>query len=452
MPSEKQTLKNLSAALTDGRVSSAELVQDSLNQIKNEEGEGARAFLNVDQDDALAQAHMVDQLRREHRAPSPYAGLPIAVKDLFDVRGQTTAAGSKVLRDAPVAEKDCTAIQRLRGAGLVILGRTNMTEFAYSGLGVNPHYGTPTNPYDRATGRIPGGSSSGTAVAIADDIVSTGLGTDTGGSCRIPAAFCGVVGFKSTAARIPRDGVYTLAASFDSIGPLANTVACCATMDAIMAGEPELVPQPAVVETITLGVLTNYVLDSLDTAVANNYQRALARLRDRGIRLIDFELPELHEIPALYANGGLLGAEAYALHRELLTNRAGDYDPSVSTRIVRAETLSAADFIDLMAARRNMITKTGAVTAQFDAVIMPTVPIIPPAFSELEKDDEYVRLNALVLRNPSIGNYLDRCAVSIPIHEPQSAPVGLMLMGETGTDRQLFALAQTIESLLTDRD
>ncbi|MBM61709.1 MAG: amidase [Acidobacteria bacterium] len=452
MPSEKQTLKNLSAALAAGRVSSAELVQDSLNQIKNEEGEGARIFLNVDQDDVLAQAHMLDRLRREHLAPSPYTGIPIAVKDLFDVRGQITAAGSKVLRDAPVAEKDCTAIRRLRGAGLVILGRTNMTEFAYSGLGMNPHYGTPTNPYDRATGRIPGGSSSGTAVAIADDIVSTGLGTDTGGSCRIPAAFCGVVGFKSTAARIPRDGVYPLATSFDSIGPLANTVACCAAMDAIMAGEPELVPQPAAVETITLGVLTNYVLDSLDAAVANNYQRALARLRGRGVRLIDFELPELHEIPALYANGGLVGAEAYALHRELLTNRAGDYDPRVSTRIVRAETLSAADFIDLMAARRNMITKTGAVTAQFDAVIMPTVPIIPPTFSELEKDDEYLRLNALVLRNPSIGNYLDRCAVSIPIHEPQSAPVGVMLMGETGTDRQLFALAQTIESLMTDRD
>jgi aspartyl-tRNA(Asn)/glutamyl-tRNA(Gln) amidotransferase subunit A len=451
MSSARPTLGELSAALSKGDVSSAELVAQSIASIDDPDGEGARAFIKVDADGARAQAEVLDRLREKDLAPTPYAGIPIAVKDLFDVRDQITTAGSKVLADQPAAQRDCPPVARLRDAGFVILGRTNMTEFAYSGLGVNPHYGTPSNPYDRATGRIPGGSSSGTGVAVADGMVAAGLGTDTGGSCRIPAAFCGVVGFKPTANRIPRDGVYPLARSFDSVGPLATTVACCAVLDAVMSTDPQFVPPATAAQDIKLAALGNYVLEDMDGGVTENYLQTLDYLRRRGVSIIDFKLPALEAIPGLYANGGILGAEAFAVHRPRLAESAQDYDPRVSTRIARGSALSAADYVDLVAARENMINIANAATADYDAVLMPTVPICAPTFSDVESEEGYQRLNPLVLRNPSVGNFLDRCAISLPIHESGSAPVGLMLMGETGGDRKLLSIAQAVEALLKER-
>ena len=442
------SLVQLSRRLADGSVTSRHLVEWCLARISDPAGEGFRTFRQVSAT-ALETADRMDALRKAGRVPSPFAGIPVSVKDLFDVRDERTLAGSTVLDDNPPAAEDAPAIASLRAAGFVLIGRTNMTEFAFSGLGLNPHYGTPRNPYDRAIGRIPGGSSSGAAVSVADGMAAAGLGTDTGGSCRIPAAMCGTVGFKPTARRISRRGVYPLSSSLDSVGSLANTVACCALIDSVMAdsGAAMVLPDRPP-ESIHLGVLGNYVLDDIDDRVARAFDHALTTLSAAGVSLSDFRMVELDELPAINANGGLASAEAFAWHRASLEAHAAKYDPRVRVRIEKGAEQSAADYIELLGHRRRLIAAADAATRTVDAVIYPTVPFIAPTFEALAEDADYARINALALRNPSITNFLDRCAVSIPIHEPGDAPVGLNLMGATMGDRDLLALANGIESLL----
>jgi aspartyl-tRNA(Asn)/glutamyl-tRNA(Gln) amidotransferase subunit A len=232
-----ETLEELAAQLQSGKTTSRDLTEACLARIEDETGEGVRAFLSTDAEGAIATADFMDARRSAGRAPSPYAGIPISLKDLFDVAGEVTAAGSTILRSSEPVTADATCVARLRAAGFVFLGRTNMTEFAYSGVGVNPHYGTPKSVWDRAQGRIPGGSSSGAAVSVADGMAYVGLGTDTGGSCRVPAAFNGITGYKSSTGRVPRDGVFPLSDTLDTVGPLANSVQCCSTIDAMMAGD-----------------------------------------------------------------------------------------------------------------------------------------------------------------------------------------------------------------------
>src|SRR5438132_1011923 len=219
------SLAQVKAELAGGGKSRG-LVEQCLARISDQSGEGGRVFLKIHAADALAAADFYDRRRAHGAAPSPFAGIPVSIKDLFDIAGDVTTAGSVALRDAKAAEHDAPAVARLRAAGFIPVGRTNMTEFAFSGIGINPHYGTPLSPYDRSSGRIPGGSSSGAAVSISDGMALGALGTDTGGSCRIPAAFCGIVGFKPTASRVPTQGAFPLSASLDSLGTLAPTVAC----------------------------------------------------------------------------------------------------------------------------------------------------------------------------------------------------------------------------------
>ena len=429
-------------------MTSRQLVEECLERIGDPAGEGCRAFRSTNSA-ARESAELLDGLRNAGRAPSPFAGIPISVKDLFDVEGERTLAGSTVLAGNPPARADAPAIARLRAAGFVHLGRTNMTEFAFSGLGLNPHYGTPRNPYDRATGRIPGGSSSGAAVSVTDGMAAAALGTDTGGSCRIPAALCGTVGFKPTARRISRRGLVPLSSSLDSVGSLANTVTCSAVLHAVMAGsEPALEPRGPPPDSIRLGVLRNLVLDGLDQAVARAFDATLASLSAAGVSVSDLRIQELEDLPAINAKGGLASAEAYAWHRQRLEARAREYDPRVRARIEKGAEQSAADYIDVLGHRRRLIGAANAATRRVDAVIYPTVPCIAPPFDALADDADYVRINALALRNPSIANFLDRCAVSIPIHEPGEAPVGLNLVGETLGDGDLLAVAGSIEALL----
>jgi len=257
----KRTVLDTAADLANGRTTSRELVEAALAQIADPTGEGARTFVRIYGDSARAAADAQDRLRKAGYIASPLAGLPVSLKDLFDVSGERTLAGSKALGDSPPAQHDAPVVSRLRAAGAVLIGRTNMTEFAFSGVGINPHYGTPGNPYDRRL--IPGGSSSGAAVSVADGGVVVAIGTDTGGSVRIPAALCGIVGFKPTQKRILRDGVTPLSTTLDSIGPLANSVACCAVADAVLAGELPSVPPATPVEAIRLGVPQTYVLNDL---------------------------------------------------------------------------------------------------------------------------------------------------------------------------------------------
>ena len=444
----KWTLDGLAGELRDGKTSSRKLVEQALAKISDPAGEGARAFIKVDAEGALAAADYQDRLRRQNRQPSPFAGIPISVKDLFDLAGEVTTAGSKVLKDAAPALVDAPAIAALKSAGLVVLGRTNMTEFAYSGVGLNPHYGTPRSAFDRKTGRIPGGSSSGAAVAIADGMCALSIGTDTGGSCRIPAAYNGIVGYKPSTGRVSTRGAYPLSSRFDSVGPLGNSVACCAAADALMAGDWTGKIAAREVSSLRIGVLKTAVLEGLDADVAAAYERALARLSKAGATLVDLAFEELLEMPSLTIKGGIVAAEAYAQHRDLIARKGADYDPRVRTRMEAAGGISAADYLSVVKRRDEMIRRFSAVTQGLSAVVLPTVMIVPPPISALEGDQDYLRYNSMSLRNTYVGNFLDCCAISIPVNEPGAAPVGLMLMGVWGQDQNLFSVGQAVENLL----
>jgi aspartyl-tRNA(Asn)/glutamyl-tRNA(Gln) amidotransferase subunit A len=428
--------------------SSRSLIEDCLARIRDTRGEGRRAFLKVHADQARAAADYIDALRRYGAAPSRFAGIPVSVKDLFDIAGDVTTAGSVALRDAPAAQRDAVVVARIRAAGFIPIGRTNMTEFAYSGVGLNPHYDTPRNPYDRATGRIPGGSSSGAAVSVTDGMAVAALGTDTGGSCRIPAALCGIVGYKPTARRIPTDGVLPLSFTLDSVGPLAPTVACCAALDAVMAGEEPNDLTPYRIDGLRLAAPQTGVLDSMDEMVANAYADALSRLTQAGAKIVDVPFVEFDEIATLNRQGGFAASEAYAGHRRLIETKGALYDPRVRNRIMRGKEQDAAHYIELIRARADLIGRVAAVSGRYDALIMPTVPIIAPPLASVDAEEQFRAVNLLVLRNTMIANVLDRCAVSIPCHRRGDAPVGLMLLGEHGADRRLLAIAAAVEQIV----
>jgi aspartyl-tRNA(Asn)/glutamyl-tRNA(Gln) amidotransferase subunit A len=444
-----KTLAVLAEELGRGATSSRRLVEECLERIADPVGEGPRAFLKVHAASALAAADYHDQLRRHGAHPSPWAGIPVSIKDLFDIAGDVTTAGSMVLAGGGPAHADAPAVARLRSAGLIPIGRTNMTELAYSGLGLNPHHGTPRNAYDRQAGRTPGGSSSGAAVSITDRMAYGALGTDTGGSCRIPAAFCGIVGFKPTARRVPLAGAYPLAPSLDSIGPMAASVACCATLDALLAAEPTQPLVPVPLADLRLAVPAAVVLDGADAHTGRAFERSLAALTGAGVQITQLPLHELTELARINRKGGFSAAECYAAQHARLERQGDVFDPRVAMRIRRGAEQSAVDYIELLQARADLIRRIEPKLERFDAVVMPTTPIIAPLFTELATDEEYGRINLLVLRNPSIANFLDRCAISVPCHESGAAPVGLMLMGAASGDRRLLALAAGVEALLS---
>lgn len=445
------TLAELHSALNEGRATSAKLTDAALAHIADPAGEGVRVFTGVYSGQARAAAQASDLLRGAGLARSAIDGLPISIKDLFDVAGETTMAGSLVREGAPAASEHAVIVKRLLAAGAVIVGRTNMTEFAYSGVGINPHYGTPRNPWDRATGRIPGGSSSGAAVSVTDNMAVAAIGTDTGGSVRIPAAFCGLTGFKPTARRVPLTGALPLSTQLDSIGPIAASVACCAQLDAILAGDDAPLPTAARLRGMRLAVPATVVLDGLDSTVAAAFDAALSRLSAAGALVEQIAIPEFAELAAINATGGLSGAEAWAWHKDLI-ERAGDaYDPRVLSRIRRGQTMSAADLLELLQARVRWIASVEQRIAGYDALLMPTVPLVAPALAELAEDDAYYRINALILRNPTLINFLDGCALSLPCHPSGSAPIGLTLAAAGGRDRAILSLGMAVEACLQQR-
>lgn len=443
-----RTVQGCAEALASGAITARALVENCLAAIADPAGEGARTFISVSAEAARTAADAHDALRRAGRAPSPYAGIPFAVKDLFDVAGEVTMAGSRALARSTPAKAHAPTIARMLAAGFIPVGRTNMTEFAYSGIGANPHYGTPLNPWDRAAARIPGGSSSGSAVAVADGMAVVALGSDTGGSCRIPAALCGIVGYKPTARRVPLDGVVPLSGSLDSLGPLGASVACCAIVDAVLAGETPALPKARPLAGLRLAIPREIMRDGMDATVTAAFERAVASLTAQGAQISETSFSPLLDIAPAMSRGGFTGPESYDWHRDLLAAKGDLYDPRVRSRIEAGAAMTAADYVALTAARCRIIAAMDALTASFDALLMPTCPIVAPRIAELAEDAEYYRLNALLLRNPSLGNVLDRCAISLPCNRPGEAPVGLMLMGETGGDASLFAVAAAVEAAL----
>jgi len=442
------TLAAFAADLDRGATSARKLVEQCLAKIADPAGEGQRIFIHVDKDAALDAADAMDRLRKAKAAPSPFAGIPVSIKDLFDIKGQVTRAGSRALEDSAPAKTDAAVVARLRRAGFIVIGRTNMTEFAYSGIGINPHFGTPKSAWNRSVGHVPGGSSSGAAVSIADGMAFGALGTDTGGSCRIPAAFNGIVGFKPTQRRVPLDGGVPLSFSLDSFGPLARTVACCAALDAVLADEPMQPLQPRSVKGMRLAVPTTVVLDDLDAAVAKTFERALEALSRAGALIERIEVPEFHDVGVMNAKGGLAAAESYAWHRYLITSKGDVYDPRVATRIMRGEDISAADYIDILNARRSFIARTEARIAPYDALVLPTTANTPPKIADLADDKAFTTQNLRALRNCTLINVLDGCAISLPAHREGEVPVGLMLAAAGGSDRRILELAAGMENII----
>lgn len=443
------TLQQQAEALRAGRVTSRDLVEAALVRTSDPAGEGARVYTRVYAERARAQAQASDWLLGAGLARSQLEGLPVSIKDLFDVAGEPTLAGSVVLRDAAPAQSHALVVQRLIAAGAVIVGRTNMTEFAYSGLGLNPHHGTPRNPWDRATGRIPGGSTSGGAVSVSDGMALAAIGSDTGGSVRIPAALCGLTGFKPSAHRVPMDGVLPLSSQLDSIGPIAASVACCAALDAILSGEQGVLPTPATLRHLRLAVPLTLVREGMDADVSAAFDASLRALSAAGAQVEEIAMPEFAQLAAINAQGGFTAAEAWAWHRPHIARAPERYDPRVISRIRRGAALSAADWLDLVAARKAWVAVVEQRIAGYDALLLPTTPVVAPPIVALEDSDElYGATNLLMLRNPTLINFLDGCALSLPCHPTGGAPVGLMIAGANGTDQRILSIGLAVEACL----
>lgn len=436
-----RTIADLAGDLGQGRTTARALVEAALESIAKD----ATAFTRVNAERARAEADATDSARKQGASVGPLAGIPISVKDLFDIAGEPTPAGSAVLRNAPPAKADAPAVARLRAAGAIVIGRTHMSEFAFTGLGLNPHGPVCANARDAE--RVPGGSSSGAAVSVARGQAACGLGTDTGGSVRIPAAFNGLVGFKPTQARVTRDGAFPLSESLDSIGPIANSVACCSLIDGILADRPREWHPPLGLRGLRLAVPTDFVLNDLDAHVAAVFESALARLSAAGALVERIRVSALNGLPALFAKGTLANAEAYAFHAHANFFGAKDmYDPNVLTRIEMGGRMTAADYIGLIKARAAMIADVARITAPFDALAMPATPQIAPRIADVAETAAFARANALALRNPSTFNFLDRCAINLPM--PGEPASGLMLVGEHMGDAKLLAVAAAVEAAL----
>jgi len=427
-------------------VSARERLEAALGRIDDPKGEGARACLTVYREQAKAAAEAADARAKSGILLGPLDGTIVTIKDLFDVAGEVTRAGSKILaEEAKPAVTDAPVVRRLRAAGAVIVAKTNMTEFAYSGVGANPHFGTPGNPADRK--RVPGGSSSGAAVAAADGMCEIAIGTDTGGSCRIPGALCGIVGYKPSRQRIPTDGAFPLSYSIDSIGSMARSVEACAKADAVMAGE-NFEPLNAVpLAGLRVGVVQGSPLENLDETVAKHFPDSIARLRRAGVQVSEEILSLLGDMAQVNSKGGVLPAEAFTVHRDLLSRRADAIDPNVRVRLERARNVSAADYIDMVRGRRRLIRAMDSRLADLDVLAMPTTPIVAPTMAEIAAADDFARKNAMLLRNTVIANFFDLCAISIPLPREGGLPTGFMLIARNGQDHRLFQIAAVVEQL-----
>jgi aspartyl-tRNA(Asn)/glutamyl-tRNA(Gln) amidotransferase subunit A len=427
-------------------ISVRDRLEAALSRIDDPKGEGARACLTIYREQARVAAEVADARAKAGISIGPLDGTIVTIKDLFDVAGEVTRVGSKVFaEEAKPAAADAPAVQRLRGGGAVIVAKTNMSEFAYTGIGANPHFGTPGNPADRT--RVPGGSSSGAAVAAADGMCEVAIGTDTGGSCRIPGALCGIVGYKPSRQRIPTEGAFPLSYSIDSIGPIARSVEACAKADAVMAGENFTPIEPAPLAGLRIGVVQGSPLENLDETVTKRFSDALARLRQANARMLEEKLAQLDGMAQVNSKGGVQPAEAFAVHRDLLSRRADAIDPNVRVRLERAQTISAADYIDMVRERQRLIRSMDGRLTDIDVLAWPTTPMVAPTMQEVAAPDEFARKNAMLLRNTVIVNFFDLCAISLPLPRESGLPTGLMLVARNGQDQRLFRIAAAVERL-----
>jgi aspartyl-tRNA(Asn)/glutamyl-tRNA(Gln) amidotransferase subunit A len=388
---------------------------------------------------------------RAGRPLGPLDGVPVAWKDLFDMAGMTTTAGSAVYRQAKPADADAPAVRRLAEAGMVALGKTNLSEFAYSGLGLNPHYGTPRNPHDSRIARVPGGSSSGSAVAVAAGLAPCAIGSDTGGSVRIPAAFNGVVGFKTSEGRIDKTGVFPLSPTLDTVGPIARTVEDCVLLDAALRGALASEVRRGDLADVDLLVPENVVFEGIEPDVATNFERAIAAIERRGVRVARRRLRVLDEVLRTTAeHGTITAAEAYRFHRDLVEGpQASQVDSRVVSRILGGKRMTAHAMLALQAARREL---RRALLTELDGALlaMPTVPHAAPETAPLEADPErFNAANLKTLRNTMLGNFLALCGLALPSgHDGLGLPTSILISGPGGDDARLLGVGLAIEPLL----
>lgn len=423
--------------------------RQALQAIAHAGVEGSRIFTKVYAETALAAAAAADARAAAGVTLGPLDGRIVSIKDLFDVAGEPTTAGSKVLRDAPAASHDAVIVQRLRAGGAVIIGKTNMTEFAFSGIGINPHYGTPGNAHDGA--RIPGGSSSGAGVAVARGMCEIAIGSDTGGSIRIPSALNGTTGFKPTQARITREGGFPLSFSLDTVGPLARDVLDCAKADAVLAGQAWKPLESRSITGLRIGVPRGLLFTHMEEAVQQAFDLLQPQLQAAQARVSDVHLDALLAAPfSLQEKGTLIAAEAAHIHSQLLTSGQGDeLDPMVLSRIRRGEGIAASHYVAVQQARIQLQAQLDTALADVDLLMLPTVPLVAPLIASLDNEDAFHYANMLMLRNPSVFNFYDLPAISLPLPRTTGAmPVGLMLVGQRHADRAVLAMAAAFEAWL----
>ena len=442
-----ETIEQLNQRLSRGETTREALVAQALSGAALPAAKNV--FTKLYPEAALAAARAADAAHHAGVMLPPLAGLPVSIKDLYGVAGETTMAGSLVCQGEPVQTEDAPVVARLRAAGSAIIGKTNMTEFAFSGIGINPHYGTPVNPTDSSVARIPGGSSSGAGVSVALGLAVAGLGSDTGGSIRIPAALCGIVGFKSTQKRVPLEGALELSRALDTVCAMTRSVQDCITVDGILSGAMLKVRRRAI-EGMRLAVPQTVVLEGLDHTVAQAFDRSLSILSEAGAQIIEIPLTEFAEISKVNAPGGLSPIEAYAVHHERLARAQAQFDPRVSARIMLGGAISAQQYIALLEKRRAWIARVERAVEGYDALICPTVPTVAPEIEGLVASDEaFFKANGQMLRNTFTINLLDGCSYSLPCHREGELPVGLMLSSIHGDDAQLSAVALAVEDTLS---
>ncbi len=445
------SLRTLSEALKTAEITSCELINNALATAKL----SASVFIELNEG-LSSLAKSIDRARDKHDPVPALAGIPIALKDLFNVRNERTLAGSVVRKRLAQPEtKDAEVIAPLREAGLLFLGRTNMSEFAFSGMGINPHYGTPLSIWDRQTGRLPGGSSSGSAVSVAEGIVVASLGSDTAGSCRIPAAFNGVVGVKPSYGRMSLKGIYPLSPTSDAPGPIAADVDSCYVLDQLMAGKwsgTDSLPVLSLREPRSLKFVVPEaeVLEDLDSDVHSAFYLALDYLREAGVHIRSEKMPVIDASIDLFNSKAIVLYEAYQHHQALLEQYGDAYDPFVQQRILAGKTISDEEQQARYRAKAEVVKLFNHHFRQLDAdaLLYPTTPCIPPAISETDDPDSATRVNLRCLRNAVAVNYFDGCAISLPCHRNSEAPVGLMVSSMNGDDEKLYSVSAGIEQIL----
>jgi aspartyl-tRNA(Asn)/glutamyl-tRNA(Gln) amidotransferase subunit A len=434
-----ESIAGLGRRLRSGELSPVALTEALLARIEALDG-SLGAFQLVCPDRALAAARAAHETLAAGIDLGPLHGIPYAAKDLFDVRGLPTTAGTRLLGDN-IAGADAAVVARLARAGMILLGKTKTVQFAYGGAGVNGDLGTPHNPW-HATHHLPGGSSSGSAVAVAAGMAPAALGSDTGGSVRIPAALCGITGLKTTVGQVSRAGVYALSESLDSVGPLTRSAEDAALFYQAMQGpdagdettygrplQDVMAPLRDGVQGLRIGIAETVFWDDAHPQVVAAVRSAAEVFAELGARVRSIEFPAAADAVRLNPRGLVIAAEAYAVNRRFIDEHYEELDPIVASRMVKGRDVSAADYLQTARDWKRLRLEAVRQLMDVDAVLCPTTPIPACTLAEVNGDMEvYARKNVMYLRNTAIGNILDLCGLSVPCgFTADGLPIGLMI-------------------------